>query len=249
MNISGVEIGSGQPCRFVCEISNNHNGSMDRALRLIDAAKAAGCDFVKFQCYTADELVALRGDGPAPSPWGEQGWTMRALYERAATPLRWFPELFAFARSIGIVPFSSVFGTESLALLESLGCPALKVARLDNRTRFAEELCANAKVPTIASTSGNMEGELNADLLLWCPVGYPQVPPFDFAAKFPGYDGFSYHGKDLGVCIEAAKQGAKIIEAHFQLDDEPSELEANVSLTQHQFREMVDTVRRVEGML
>jgi len=84
------------------------------AMKALDAAKAAGADFVKFQCYSPDELVDLRGDGPAPEPWGSQGWTMRALYEKARTPFEWFPTLFAHARAIGIVPFASVFGAADL---------------------------------------------------------------------------------------------------------------------------------------
>src|SRR5690242_7059952 len=63
-------------CRFVVEISNAHNGSYDRAIRLIDAAKDAGADFVKTQAFTVDELCALRGEGTAPVPWGNAGWTM-----------------------------------------------------------------------------------------------------------------------------------------------------------------------------
>ena len=61
MNIAGVEIGGNNPCRFVAEISNNHNGSLDRAFRLIEAAKKSGADLIKWQCYTPDELVTLAG--------------------------------------------------------------------------------------------------------------------------------------------------------------------------------------------
>src|SRR4051812_38020180 len=79
----------GGPCRFVVEVSNSHNQSFARALRLIDAAKAIQADFVKFQAFTVDELCALRGEGLAPSPWGDDGTTMRDLYTRAETPLAW----------------------------------------------------------------------------------------------------------------------------------------------------------------
>jgi sialic acid synthase SpsE len=113
VNIAGVEIGSGHPCRFVAELSNNHNGDRDRCGRLIDAAKAAGADFVKFQCYTPDELVALRGDGPAPAPWNDR--TMRDLYTQAQTPLDWFPKIKAHCERVGIPWFSSVFGPTSLS--------------------------------------------------------------------------------------------------------------------------------------
>jgi sialic acid synthase SpsE len=257
LNIGGVEIGEGNPCRFVAEISGNHNGSLMRALFLIEEAKKAGADFVKFQCYTPDELVTLRGDGPAPDPWGSQGWTMRSLYEKAQTPHDWFPALAAHATSTGIPWFSSVFGLQSLALLESLDCPAYKIARLDNGSVPLSLLVSFVRKPVVVSavSADNHTAFQRAALRLWCPPGYPQSfvqddPAFKHIfGPIHGYDGFSYHGIDIGPCVNAARSGAKIIEAHFQLDDEPSELEANVSLTTSRFRQMVDDVRRVEAML
>lgn len=253
MNIANVAIGGSNPCRFVAELSNNHNGDLARAHRLIDAAKATGAEFVKFQAYTPDELVALRGDGPAPEPWGSQGYTMRSLYERARTPLEWLPELFAHARDIGLVPFSSVFGEESLAALEAVNCPAYKIARLDNASESLFGLIADTAKPVIVS----MDYDDNPDptdevdyrdtLWLYCPSGYPQT-----SIRFqrcPGWEGFSFHGTDATPCVVAATLGAKIIEAHMMLADEPSELEANVSLTEHQFGQMIENVRRVEEML
>src|SRR5512146_3088604 len=100
LTIEGVGIGGDAPTRFVAELSNSHNGSLARCLRLITAAKDAGADIIKTQCYSADELVALRGDGPAPEPWGSQGWTMRALYEKAATPFDWFPAIAEYCRDL-----------------------------------------------------------------------------------------------------------------------------------------------------
>jgi pseudaminic acid synthase len=248
LNIEGVEVGQGQPCRTVAEVSNAHNGSFNRAIRIIDAAKEAGADFIKFQCYTPDELVALRGDGPAPEPWGSQGWTMGALYEKARTPLEWFSELFAHARAIGIVPFSSVFGPESLAALQAVDCPAYKIAALDN---VHLSLVANARAsgkPVIVSVRKN-EWAVDGVSRLLCPPGYPQTVdavdlPDDFAAS--GYLGYSYHGTRPSDPLMAVARGAKLIEAHFQLDDEPSELEANVSLYASHFNIMVRLIPFVE---
>jgi pseudaminic acid synthase len=261
VKIEGVEIGLGHPCRTVAELSNNHNGDFDRALRLIHAAKKAGADFVKFQCYTPDELVALRGDGPAPEPWGSSGWTMRTLYKKAATPLEWFPDLFATARAIGIVPFSSVFGPESLAVLESVECPAYKIARLDNRASRLRDAARATTRPILVSRAPDEKGpRWRADLTLLCPVGYPQTefrlrgmfdPDTDPYARSSDrdFDGFSYHGTNPSVPALAATIGASLVECHFQLDDEPSELEANVSLTASQFARMVEDIRKAEEVL
>ena len=237
MNIEGVNVGEQHPCRYIFEVSNAHNGDKARALRLIDAAAASNADFVKFQCYTPDELVAIRGDGPAPEPWGAMGWTMRALYDVARTPLEWFPDLFAYARSLHLVPFASVFGADSLAVLQAVGCPAYKIARLDNQSALLHALVDATGKPKIVSVAPNQAA--HADATLFCPPGYPQEP-FDCTPDiWTAHTGLSYHGTDPAVPMHAVTTGAKLIECHVMLDDEPSELEASVCLTVSQFTTLV----------
>jgi|TARA_R110000824_G_scaffold401687_1_gene613618 N-acetylneuraminate synthase len=234
MNIAGVDIGPDQPCRIVAEISNNHNGELSTCLRLIRECAEAGADFVKFQCYTPDELVILRGGGPAPEPWGSEGWTMRDLYKKAQTPHNWFPDIVAYCESLGIPWFSSVFGDESMRLLESLDCPAYKISALDNATEFAGDMACTSK-PLLMSLRGheNLTTD-SADFFLDCPEGYPQTE---------GYDrdfgpGFSYHGNSWREPRAAIANGCELIEVHVQLDDCPSELEAGVSLTVGQLKRL-----------
>jgi sialic acid synthase SpsE len=276
MNIGALSVGGDAPCRIVAEVSNAHNGSFDRAVHLIDEIREAGADFVKFQCYTPDELVTLRGDGPAPEPWGARGWTMRTLYVKAQTPHAWFPELVAHCNRIGLPWFSSVFGPASLALLESLDCPAYKIARLDNKCGWLIEMAGALRKPLIVSEAQFCESRpasVRAPIRLHCPPGYPQKnvvfertssildeggdgDMYDCVSRgtFAGqdndrFDGLSYHGTDPFPCVVAAVLGAKMIEAHIQPDDEPSELEANVSLTASRFAQMVREVRRAEVMI
>ena len=232
MQIAGVEIGPGQPCRIVAELSNNHNGSFELACQLIEQCADAGADFVKFQCFTPDELVLLRGDGPAPDPWGKDGWSMADLYAKAQTPHGWFAGLATWCRATGVPWFSSVFGVESLALLKSLGCPAYKVAALDVGTEFAALVGSSHDTPVIASSRG--ERIPWADMTLYCPEGYPQQWG-QYTAN--GLDGVSYHGTDLLAAVALASQ-SQMFECHVQLDDVPSALEANVSLTVSQLREL-----------
>lgn len=258
VNIAGISIGPGQPCRFVAEMSCAHSGNELRAHHIIDAAKEAGADFLKLQCYTPQELVELRGDGPAPSPWGDNGWTMRSLYERAQTPHAWFPELVAHCNDIGLPWFSSVFGLESLALLESLGCPAYKIAALDNHHADLIQACHATGKPVLVSTRKPSGTGIPVEWL-YCPPGYPtraedvSLPPFGWLGEADGYlnpcIGLSSHCLDPLLPVAAVARGAKVIEMHMMLDDEPSELEANVSLTASQFRAMVESVRRVEVLL
>lgn len=261
MNIGGVEIGGNNPCRIVAEIGNAHNGTaISMAYELIDCAERAGADIVKFQCYTVDELVELRGDGPAPEPWGAQGWTMRTLYEKAQTPHQWFPDLAQYCIELGIPWFSSVFGKSSLDLLQSLDCPAYKLAALDEG-KLRKLALATGKpviesvrrynvrrrpVPLLEPHVGQWTlGPLYA---LYCPPGYPQ-PHINFQElKRAPYLGLSYHGTDPTMPAIAVAFGAKMIEVHVQLDDVPCELEANVALTMSQLGDLHDMVRRIEAI-
>ena len=264
MRIGSVEVGRGFPCRTVAEIGNAHNGDLGRALDLIAAAQKAGADFVKLQAYTPDELVVLRGNGPAPEPWGKQGWSMRDLYEKAQTPLDWLPALVGQCRVVGIPWFSSFFGLDSLYALEKVGCPAYKIAALDRKSVNLQHLAFSSGKPVLISTPDDqypvvdrvvVPSERESDVaVLYCPPGYPQERPA-LSVVSPNrwgmrrYEGFSYHGTDPRTPALAAALGASLVECHFQLDDEPSELEANVSLTASQFREMVELIRHAETVL
>jgi sialic acid synthase SpsE len=241
---------------IIAEISNAHNGDLNRAHRLIDAAKACGADTIKFQCYTPDELVELRGDGPAPDPWGSQGWTMRRLYEKAQTPHAWFPELVQHCKDVGMPWFSSVFGLDSLALLESLGCPRYKIAALDNTQELLLQWVKSANKPVVVSASDSMMA-LGPDTYLYCPPGYPtpddKVNLAAVQEEFGGstlWDGVSLHTQNqLAFVVAASFWNVTIIEAHFMLDTEPSELESNVSLNETAFKQMVANVRTTERLL
>jgi pseudaminic acid synthase len=255
--IEGVGVGGKNPCRTIAEVSNNHGGSLGRASSLIASAHAAGCDFVKFQAYTPDELIALRGDGLAPEPWGAQGWTVRALYEKARTPLEWFPDLFGFARELGIVPFASFFGHESFATLRSVDSPAYKLASLDRDHVWLRDLALSSGKPVIASVPDRW-AELPTDVAyLRCPPGYPQsgyrlsFEDFHDQSDCGGYGtpfaGFSYHGTEPRACYDAAVLGARMLEFHFMHAHQPGEFERDVSLTQHQAHALVADIRAMEA--
>lgn len=259
-SIEGVEVGGNNTCRFVCEMSNAHGGSLDRAIRIIDAAKATGAEFIKMQCFSPDELVALRGEGPAPEPWGSQGWTIRDLYARARTPFHWFAPMFKYARKIGIVPFASFFGSESFAVLQSVDCPAYKLASLDRGHDWLRTLARSSGKPVIASVPEALEANLGYNTLhyLRCPPGYPQAQPElsywdfnsdDYMGDPAPFVGFSYHGTDRRVPLAAATLGAKLLEFHFHLETEPSALESNVSLTEDQTTMLIEDVRAMESAM
>ena len=248
MNIGKVEIGPDQPCRVISEISNNHNGSLEAAHRLIEQSAMAGASFVKLQCFTVPELIALRGDGKPPKPWDKM--TMRELYAKAETPHSWFPSLTRKCKEIGIPWFSSVFGQDSLALLETLRCPAYKLASLDIEYHAFRRSVHMTGKPIIQSRPRLPDAidNLSANLTLFCPRGYPQTVTLnEIEAGMKWADGFSYHGTDPVFPHYAYLAGAQLIEVHVQLDDDPSELESGVSLTMTQLAELCDAVKPKEA--
>lgn len=254
MRIGSLQVGPGEPCALIAEIGNAHDGDFARAIRLLNAAKEAGASAAKLQTYTPAELVGLRGDGPAPEPWGSQGWTMETLYQKARTPLAWIPVLFDHAYQIGLPLFSSVFGAESLAVLEAAACPVYKIAKFERQAEPLQLAVAATGKPMIVSVPKRYDNAIIAADVerLYCPGSYPCAVedvhlPWNF--REAGYLGLSSHCLDPLLPVAAVARGCSLIEMHFQLAEEPSELESNVSLTQYAFAQMIQDVRQVERML
>jgi sialic acid synthase SpsE len=138
-----------------------------------------------------------------------------------------------------------VFGKESLMEMEAVGCPAYKLASLDREAKWLFDAVRATGKPVIVSRPDHPDPR--ADATLWCPEGYPQQA-LDFDELERGkFDGFSYHGVSTAIpSWSASIYGAKMVEVHFQLDDEPSELEASISLRASQFKMMTEYVRLCE---
>lgn len=225
------------PINFIAEISGNHNGSLERALTIVEAAATAGANSVKFQTYTADTMTLnIKSFSVAQDHelWG--GRTLHSLYEEAHTPWEWHKELFALCRSLGVIPFSSPFDLSAIELLESLDAPMYKIASLETGDHRLIRAVAETGKPLIISTGATEWSEIeelvgvvqkagNKDLtLLVCTSSYPSDPidahlnrMATLRNNFGVKVGLSDHTLGIGVSIAAIALGATAIEKHITL--------------------------------
>lgn len=249
--IAGRRIGHDEPPYVIAELSANHGGSLERALKIIDLAADAGADAVKFQAYTADSLTIDVANGDftirAENPW--KGRRLYELYAEAATPYAWFPALFARARARGITPFASVFDVAALAMLERLDAPAYKIASFEAVDLELIRACAATGKPLIVSTgmcdADDISDALDAArsagtaplALLKCTSAYPAQPSEANLASVPDMErrygvavGLSDHTLGNAVSVAACALGAVIIEKHFIDSREPPTADSSFSV-------------------
>jgi pseudaminic acid synthase len=236
--IAGREISRDQAPYIIAELSANHNGKLETALKIIDEATKAGADAVKLQTYRPD-TITLDSDAEDFKIKGGlwEGRTLYELYEEAHMPWEWHKPLFKHARKVGIPIFSSPFDTTAVDLLEDLNAPAYKIASFEAVDLPLIRYVAATGKPMIISTgmanaeeieeaiAAAREGGCKELAILHCVSGYP-APAGDYnlrtigdmIARFGLVTGLSDHTLDNTTAIASVVMGASIIEKHFTLD-------------------------------
>ncbi len=261
VEIFGKKCGKNHPPLIVAELSGNHGGKIENALKMIEAAAETGADAVKIQSYTPD-TITIDHDGPGfvleKGLW--KGRTLYDLYKEAHTPFEWHPRLFAKAREVGIPIFSSPFDDTAVDMLEGLDCPAYKIASFELVDIGLIEKVAKTGKPVIISTgmasleeikeamkmfySVNEHGDL---ILLHCTSGYPTpVSESNLSAipvlanEFNIPVGLSDHTQGNAISIAAVALGSCVIEKHFILSKDAGGVDAEFSLDPNDFKQMVE---------
>ena len=130
--INDKKIGFDTEPYVIAELSGNHNGDINRAINLIDAAVASGANAIKLQTYTADTLTIDSNRSEfivTGGPWS--GQKLYDLYKKASTPWDWHPTIFQYAKKKNIHCFSSPFDETAVDFLDSLSAPAYKIASFE----------------------------------------------------------------------------------------------------------------------
>ena len=238
LSINNRKISENHPPYIIAELSANHNGNIDNAFKIIDAAKAAGAEAVKLQTYRPD-TITMDHNSPdfkiESGLWG--GQTLYQLYESAYMPWEWHAPLFEYAKKIGITIFSSPFDNTAVDLLENLNVPAYKIASFEAIDIPLIKYVAATGKPMIISTGmanqeeiqeaieAAKEGGCDQIALLHCVSGYP-APASDYNLKtipdminrFGLVTGLSDHTIDNTTAITSLALGSSIIEKHVTLD-------------------------------
>lgn len=269
IEIAGRKIGADHSPYVICELSGNHNGSLERCLTMVDAAADTGCDAIKIQTYTAD-TITLDVDRPEFKIHGGlwDGRTLYELYEEAHTPFEWHAAIFERARQRGVTIFSSPFDETAVDLLDSLGAPAFKIASFEAVDLPLIKYAASKGKPLIISTGmanlTEMQTALDTALmagapgvlLLHCVSSYPAtfadanvrtVP--DMAARFGCPIGLSDHTPGTAASVAAVSLGACAVEKHFTLARADGGPDAAFSLEPAEFKALVDDTKNAWAAL
>jgi N-acetylneuraminate synthase len=260
-------ITSDSPCFIIAEAGVNHNGSIEMAHRLIETAREAGANAVKFQTFKAERLVTTS----APKAEYQQkntdaGETQLDMLRRLELTADAHVELLKHCRENGITFLSTPFDEESADLLDELGVPAFKTPSGEiTNLPYLRHVARKGK-PMIVSTGMSYLGEVDAAVraiessgnqqlvLLHAVSNYPAAPADinlramqTMREAFGYFCGYSDHTAGIEVPLAAVAMGARVLEKHFTLDRSLPGPDHQASMEPSELADLIRAVRLVES--
>ncbi|MGP4038660.1 pseudaminic acid synthase [Gracilibacillus sp. D59] len=264
--LGGQQVGKSNPPFIIAEMSGNHNQSLDKALKIVDAVAKTGANALKIQTYTADTMTLNEAKNEfvitdAKSPWKNK--TLYELYQEAYTPWEWHEPIFRRAREIGIIPFSTPFDKTAVDFLETLNTPFYKIASFENNDIPLIKKVASTGKPMIISTGMATAAELDETvkaareagcrdlILLKCTSTYPASPKNTNITTIPHMIdlfqtqvGLSDHTLGTGVAVASIALGATVIEKHLTLDRKDGGVDSTFSMEPSEMKSLVEETKR-----
>ena len=254
-------IGRGYVPFIIAEMSGNHNQSLDRALKIVDAVAKTGAHALKIQTYTPDTMTLDLDErefhiSDPKSLWA--GTSLYQLYGEAYTPWDWHKPIFDRARERGIIPFSTPFDDTAVDFLESLDVPCYKIASFENTDLPLIRRVAATGKPLIISTGMATVAEIDETVraareagckdlvLLKCTSTYPATAEntnirtiAHMRELFNCEVGLSDHTMGVGVSVAGIAMGATVIEKHFTLKRSDGGVDSNFSMEPEELSQLV----------
>jgi len=270
-SLENLGISDDLPAFLVAEISANHMGNKKLCIDLIDIAKSTNVNAVKFQTYTPDTITLNSSEPdfliPQESPWSSYS-TLYELYREAFTPWEWHEELFRYAKSQGLLAFSSAFDETALAFLESLGSPLHKIASPEiNHLPLIKKMAETGK-PIIMSLGVASQYDLETALkvvqetsdsqvvILQCDTNYPSKnlnanlrQLLSLKNRYQKIVGYSDHTKSSISGVVAVALGAKVFEKHLTNSSDDQAIDSFFSSSGQELSDYVKDIREAESTL
>ncbi|PIR69940.1 MAG: hypothetical protein COU47_00720 [Candidatus Niyogibacteria bacterium CG10_big_fil_rev_8_21_14_0_10_46_36] len=266
ITIGNVQVGNGAPVFFIAEIGNNHNGDYYVAKRTIEKAVWAGANAVKLQKRSIVDVFARELREKPQTKDEVYGKTYGEYREALELTKEEFIRLKEYAESLGVIFFATPFDTHSVDFLEDIGVETYKIASFDVTNTPLLEYVARKGKPVFLSSGmvtieeldravGTILRHNNQLVIKHCVTSYPTSDEKLHLSTIPFFKkryaqvpiGYSGHERDILPSIAAVAMGAKTIERHITLDKSmPGPDHGTVSIEPEEFKEMVDSTRRIE---
>ena len=249
---------------LVAEIGINHNGNVDTAYSLLEAAAACGADAVKWQLFSAEEMVSVGAPGVSHA----QSLGMLDLFRSLQLPPDCWQGLCKRAKELNVLFGCSLFDFTALSWANSLDLDFLKIASGELTNRPLLEASFSLSDNWIVSTGASTLAEISLllewlrekgrpdPILLECTSAYPAAAHQIHLGNIPWLGeglglsiGFSDHSMGLHIPVSAVALGARVIEKHFTLDRNQAGPDHLLSMDPAGFGDMVKCIREVEGAM
>lgn len=260
-------IGENHPTYFIAEIGANFDGSLEKAKKLVDAAKAAGADCAKFQTFDTPRIVSEGGFSKMQlrGVHGSWGRTVSEVFKDAEFPLKWHKEIADYCAEVGIDFSTSPYYKEAVDICVDLKVPFIKIG--SGEITWLEQLqyIAEKGIPVMLATGDATMSEIdeavrtiqkagNKDLVLMqCITNYPSKLDSanvnvlkTYQSAFDVLTGYSDHAPGHVVALASVVLGGRVIEKHFTLDKTDKGPDHPHSMEPQEFKFMVDSIREVE---